>query len=88
MDLGPEGFQAFRHDGIQHEHRGGRIHGSTQGAEFEPVAGKGERRSTVAVGVVRHDFRNGADHGNRIDGSSFFPGRFRMQDAVENLGQG
>ena len=46
------------HDGVQNGHCVGAVGARTHGAELEAVASEGERRRTVAVGVVNENFRN------------------------------
>lgn len=53
---GLEILESLSHSGVEHNHCAGAVGYGTDGAELEAVAGEGERRGAVAVGVVNHEF--------------------------------
>ena len=58
VDVGLELNELVGHDGVQNGHCVGAVGARTHGAELEAVACEGERRCTVAVGVIDENFRN------------------------------
>ncbi len=81
--------ELFGHGGVEGNHRGGAVGRRSDGAELEAVAGEGEWRGAVAVGVVKHDFGNLRDVQPQTlavveIGEFAVGGRF---DALENVGE-
>ena len=59
LQLLSEGHERIRHSGVEHHVRAGDVEGRARHAELELVAGEGERRGAVTVGVVLRDRRQG-----------------------------